>query len=284
MKNIKIILMAIIVSTFATSCLVDDDGATEFNQGPAIVGFESDLAQVSYFEDEGVVLKEFPVALLSNGGDGTVSEENISVSYEIDVANSSATEGQEFDFVDTSGVFYIPAGSNTALFPLNINTGNFDPSQRTELILNLTSSSTDGVVISSLHNTLSISFVGCISDVADYTYNVTYTNEDSGSSSDLGQQVIYENEEINSFRTESTGPFAPGGNGEPVDMSGVTFSVLCGDINIPDQGLFQGMFPNLVSQLEDTSVDPETGNFQLKYNVVTGPDSNINVTMNYERL
>ncbi|TXK72156.1 hypothetical protein [Mesonia sp. K4-1] len=170
MKNIKLIFIALFASTLATSCLVDDDVPRDFGQSPTIVGFESSSATESYFSDEGAILREYTVVLLGKGGDGSLPEEDITITYEVNSAESTATEGQEFDFVDSSGQFVIPAGSTFALFPLNVNTGGLNPDSPTQLVLDLTGTTSEGAVVSELDKRLIITFVGCESNLGDFTY------------------------------------------------------------------------------------------------------------------
>ncbi len=218
MKNIKILLFAFVASIFASSCLVDDDVAREFDESPAVVGFKSEAVEESYFTDEGTILKEYKILLLGNGGDGTLPTEDITITYEID-ASSTATEGQEFDFVDTSGQFTIPAGSTYASFPLNVNTGSLDAEQPTVLTLNLTGTTSDNAVVSANNSSLDITFIGCESTLGATTYN----NPDAGSNvtftPDPNNPVSY---------TVSALPYlTSGGNSIPFELVDI-----CGEIKI----------------------------------------------------
>lgn len=280
MKNIRLILFALVAFTTVTSCIVDDEPDNSYAEGSYFVGFDKKIAAVTYFADEGVVLNQYPVKLLG-GMDGSLPSQDIVINYTID-PSSSAVEGQEFDFVSNTGTLILPAGATFVNFPLNVNTGNFDANLPTTLVLKLVSTSTDGTVVAASKNTLTITFVGCQADLDEYQYNVKVTNDASGVVSDRGTEIIY-SEGINLFRTQSTATL--GGNGQPVDMQGFDFVVLCGDINIPSQGLFQGAFANneLVGT-EATRVD-EDGNFVLKYSANYGGATGVlNFTAVYTRL
>lgn len=262
MKNSKIVITALIVSLFATSCLVDDE-AVEFADGPYIVGFKNDVAAESYFADQGPVTKTYPVDILG-GADGTATEEDIVINYEID-PSSTATEGQEFNFVDNSGSLTIPAGSSFTEFPLQINTGGFDPNEPTELILNLTSTTSDGAVVSSIDDQLAITFVGCQSNVDDFTYEVTTIRESDQAQLKKGIETLTM-PEVNNFVTQSTGGYgldAVGGSlVPPANRDGFLFNDICGDITIPEQSLGD-LYSNLV--YGSGEVDPETGDISLRY-------------------
>lgn len=269
MKNLKIILSALFVSLLATSCLVDDEADNSFENSPAVVGFKSGVAAESYFEDIGAIERTFPVDLLGNGGNGELPNEDIVVSYEIDDA-STATEGLEFNFVDNSGTLTIPAGSTFANFPLEINTGSLDPDAPTRLILNLTGTSNDNSTISQQNDQLAITFVGCQSQLDQFTYNVTTTRVSDGALMAVAEETIVM-ESVNVFSTESTGPYGPNtteyaSSQNPIaPESGYTFTDICGEITIEDQGLAMNTYSNQV--YGSGEVDPETGNFTVTYTV-----------------
>lgn len=266
MKNIKIVLFAFVASIFASSCLVDDDVAREFDQSPAVVGFDKELAAENYFSDEGAVLTNYPVVLLGNGGDGTLPTEDIVVQYEIS-ENSTATPGQEFDFTDNSGTLTIPAGQSFANFAININTGNLDPNVPTELILNLTEVTQGDAVVSSGNNKIAITFVGCQSDVDAYTYNVTSIRlSDGGVVASAVEEI--EMVDINEFQTVSTGAYGPNSDnyagGSIAANNGFTFIDICGEITVSSQNL-ASTYSNQV--YGSGSVDPETGTITITYTI-----------------
>jgi len=266
MKKIKLILPALVLLLFAGSCMVDDEVDTSFGESPYVIGFKNAVAAESFFVDEGAVLKEYAVDILG-GDDGTPAEEDIVVSYTID-PSSTATEGQEFNFVDNSGTLTIPAGSTFAAFPLEINTGGLDPNEPTELILNLTGVTGPDSVISSLNDQLSITFVGCQSTVDQKTYMVTTTRTADGFIEKEGIETISMTS-VNNFLTLSSGPFGPDARrGSIADENGFNFVDICGAITVADQGLANNAYSNPVSG--SGSVDPETGTITINYTIGFG--------------
>lgn len=141
------------------SCDEGDALATDKTaEGPKIVGFKSASSNIAYFEDLGVKDHSFPVNLIGLGN-GLLSTTDIAVPYEIDLANSTATEGVEFDFTDSSGTIRIPAGTDFGTFNLKVNTGQLNASAKTELVIIL--KPTVGVTVGEKQKTLKIIFVGC---------------------------------------------------------------------------------------------------------------------------
>jgi hypothetical protein len=128
------------------------------NEGPEIVGFNKSVENVAYFSNVGQKTLDVPV-VMQGLGDGLAPVTPIAVSYEIDLANSTAVKGTEFDFADATGKVTIPAGGSFANIPLLINTGSFNATQKTELVLKLTSASSG--VVGEQYKTIKIVFVGC---------------------------------------------------------------------------------------------------------------------------
>ncbi|MQP25556.1 hypothetical protein GFJ94_10815 [Flavobacterium sp. LMO8] len=154
----KLLTLAILASAFI-ACTDDDIRVEQNLSGPQVVGFNSSFESVAYFEDLGAIEREFPVNLL-NSGNGQLTESDIVVEYEINYDLSTATEGVEFDFVNSTGSVVIPAGTNFGMIPLIVNTGSLNPTAKTELVLNLTAT-TEGSVIGEQYKTMKIVFVGC---------------------------------------------------------------------------------------------------------------------------
>jgi hypothetical protein len=150
-----------------------------------------------------------------------------------------AVENDEFNFADNSGFITIPAGRSFGEYPILVNTGNLDPTEATEMYVNLTS--VNGAVISEAHKQLRIVFIGCQSLVATGSgpaYTVTVT-------SSTGVVRVYTGEvvtspSVNNFRTRTTGTWsfgqiAAGSSGQGYDLSDI-----CGDITLAkDQTLFR---------------------------------------------
>lgn len=260
----KKILSLFVISTVLFSCTNDDIRVEhQLNSGSKIVGFSKSFETVSYFADEGQVQLGFPIGLIGSGN-GMTSDAAIEVQYEVDLANSTATEGVEFDFANTSGKVTIPAGGTFAEFPLIIHTGQLNPTMKTELLVKLTSSSNS--VVGAQYNSLKVIFVGCQSLVAgNYTVSVKRA--------DVATPYVFTGETItatsvNNFVTRTSGhyPFGvlAGSN------QGYDFVDICGEITIPEQNLAH-IYSNLLrpnsanNGLDGTVTDINL--FQTKYEI-----------------
>ncbi len=280
----KKLLSLVIAGSLAFACVDDDQGPQGDFQGAKIVGFGSSLATVEHFEDVGVEQREFAVNLIGLGN-GQVSDEPIVINYTVDQEASTATEGVEFDFVDNSGTITIPAGGTFGMFPLNINTGNFNPTEKTELVLKLSGAS-EGVVVGEQYSTLRIVFVGCQSQLATpegVTYTSVVTNNISGFQRTFTNDVV-KLVDVNRFNTDFTGTWLAGALAPATDQ-GFNFIDICGEITVPEQYLAD-YWGNLVRGLaSNNGVDGhviDENSFEVTYEI-TFAAGNQNYTAVYTR-
>jgi hypothetical protein len=261
----KKILSLFAISTVLFSCTNDDIRIEhQLDSGSKIIGFSKSFETVSYFADEGQIQLGFPVSLIGSGNGQTLSAP-IEIQYEVDLVNSTATEGVEFEFANTTGKITIPAGGTFADFPLLINTGQLNPTSKTELFINLTSAS-NSTVVGTQYQSLKVIFVGCQSLVAgDYTVSVKRA--------DVATPYVFTGEtvtatSVNNFITRTSGNYAFGvlqGT-----TQGYNFVDICGEITIPQQQL-AGIYSNLLrpnsanNGLDGTVTDINT--FITKYEI-----------------
>lgn len=253
MKKLNKLFLLVLLPLLSVSCIVDDDentGLQGIEDTPILVGFKKSVAVETYFEDLGPITSNYPVDILG-GNAGALASSDLTVNYEID-PSSTAVEGNEFDFIDNSGQLTIGAGQSFALFPLTINTGNFDPDAPTVLVLKLKSvSGADSSVVSSINDELRITFVGCLADM-EGLYNVTTVRLSDNNTYNIGPSFL-EQIDVNTFLTETTGQFA----------LQTTFSVICGEITIEAQNL-GGIYSN---QVEGTGTVEDNGDFVIEYTI-----------------
>ena len=273
MKKI-ILLTAIAFASF--SCNKDDSNLDDANfiNTPHVVGFSGKFETVAYFADEGAVSREFPVDLIGTGT-GAPYNEDVTVTYSVDPA-STAVEGQEYSFVDASRTVVIPAGGSFGMLPLTINTGQLNPTMKTQLIINLTAVDKDGFVIAEQQKQFKVIFVGCQSQL-EGIYTVVITRNDGIVRTYPGETIDLVS--VNYFKTRTTATYAPG---TIAPDQGYNFTDICGDITVASQGLCQGYYSNTVRGLTTDGTDgfvTDNDHFQITYEVsfAAGPRTYTNV-------
>ncbi len=291
MKNLNKLLAMLLVSLVSVSCLVDDENDNGFQSSVYTVGFAQKTATNSYFADEGVVTKEYPIKILG-GQSGALPSSDIAINFAVNTALSTATEGVEFD-LPLPGTITLNRGSEFVPFPIDINTGNFDADAPTSVFIDLTSQQA-GSEVSQLNKTIEIKFVGCLSTINDHSYQVTYDytnlNGVTTTDNDAGVQNFIPHVEggsvvPNTFDTQSTPPWGPGALAPGADA--YIFSVVCGDVFIETQNL-GGYWGNTVESRTGESnpagyVDETTGDVFISYNVCFGGECRI-LDVTYTRL
>lgn len=266
MKNYKIIFLALGVALFSASCLVDDEDETleAFSNTPYAIGFRDTTANFSYFENLGAVPNPLSLDVLG-GGNGTGVTSNTTVQFEVVEDLTTATAGVEYT-LEEDGSLVIPAGEEFGTLNLSVNTGQLNPTTPTQLVLEITSVSQGSTIITA-RDRIYISFVGCQSNVDQFSYQVTTTNA-SGAVvySAIENITVPQGAAPNNFRTTSTGYFGPSGTNivPPAQYNGFNFVDICGDITISSQNL-GGVYSNQV--FGSGSVDPATGNITFNYQV-----------------
>jgi hypothetical protein len=266
MKKIKLILFsALISSLFFTSCteLNSDElaGSDLTNGGKAstIVGWAKATVTESYFSDIGILNNNYALAVLGTT-DGSPTTDDITLTIAVDAA-TTAINGDEYSIPNTSVI--IPAGSSFAGVPVDIDTGSFNLSEPTLLVLNV-STSVKGVVISDASQQMRITFVGCKSTLDASTYDVTITRRNTGAVV-TKTGVVLTALGVNYFETPFVGhwPLEPG----------VRFTAICGKLFMASHDL-AATYSNQVTAAGGAngltgSVD-DNGDFTLTYSIEGG--------------
>ncbi|SDR73313.1 hypothetical protein SAMN05216503_0662 [Polaribacter sp. KT25b] len=263
MKKIKLILFSAIISSFFfTSCTElgsnDLSGSDLTNGGsaPTIVGWAQATVSESYFSDIGTLNNNYPIDVLGTS-DGSPTQSDISLTISVD-PETTAIEGGEYSLPSTTVT--IPAGSSFAGVPIDLNTGGFNLTQPTLLVLNV-STSVNGVVVSEASKQMRITFVGCKSTLDASTYDVTITRRNTGSVT-TRTGITLTALDVNYFESPYVGhwPLSPG----------VRFTDICGDLFITSHDLAD-TYSNQVTGAAGANglagtVD-SNGNFTLTYSV-----------------
>lgn len=257
MKKIKLLLFVFSIAFVFVSCELQDESTIDghdITNSLVVVGWGKTKITESYFEDLGVIDKNYTVNVLG-GSDGSPTTKDITVNVSVNAAETTAVNGE---YVLENSSITIPAGNSFGNLPFGINTANFSPNEPTKLVLDI-SGSIDGVAISSISNKLTVNFVGCQSEIASYQYMVTIEREDGAVYGPALESITMES--VNNFLTYSVGswssPLNPG--------HGIRFEDICGALSIPDQQLAD-MYSNDVKGITTSQVD-ENGSFVLKYTI-----------------
>lgn len=263
MKKIKLLLVIVAIGlSFFTSCKTEDTiEGSDYSESALVVGWSSSTITESYFTDIGTLNNTYPVNILG-GGDGSPTTKDITIKLTVD-ASTTATDGAEYSLPGNS--FTIPAGSTFASIAVNVNTGGFNSTQPTKLVLNIETSE-NGVVVSSLAEQFTINFVGCKSLIGNSSYAVTTVRED-GATVSRGVEVII-TESVNSFWTKSVGLWTTNNflNGSQPSGRGIKFEDICGTLTIPKHDL-GNHYTNEVGGTGTATVKGN-GDFVLKYYIM----------------
>ncbi|SFN98519.1 hypothetical protein SAMN04487989_10826 [Bizionia echini] len=208
MKNLKIYFTAIFASVICFSCLVDDEveNTTQNEDLSRIVGFQSTISLGNFEQLSGGTFDfAVPVHLLG-GNDGTPSDTEITVTYEVGDINElnyspselasifglskaqrisledgtavlsdyvdEAIQGTQFNFEDNSQVTTIPANSTFDLINMDVYNDALDPGKISYFVLNLkTVTSSGDVVIGEQLKSTVVKFQLCRTDLTgSYSY------------------------------------------------------------------------------------------------------------------
>jgi hypothetical protein len=257
MKIYKLILFTFISLLTFTACENEEtiDGH-DLTQGPHLLGFAKSNVSESYFTDLGVIDKNYPINVYPSG-DGTGTDKEAIVNVTVDTDETTAVNGE---YVFNTSSLTIPAGEFFVNLPVGINTANFSPTEPTKVVFNI-ETPTDGFVVNSLQQTLTITFVGCQSDLDAYTYNVVITRENTGEQfSASGESLIVEG--VNAFQTQTVMHFGI--------SPGVHFIDICGELTIPQHDLAD-TYSNQVTGAAGSNgfagVVDVNGDFSLRYHI-----------------
>jgi len=236
-KFIVIMLLAFTV----TSCL--DEDAVDFGNGPIVTQFSEKEITNNFLQDgTGTVYTyEFPIEY--KGADGLPLDEDVTITISVDTESSTATEGKEFSLGETS--FTIPAGSQTALASIQVNSAELDAFNPLTAVIQIDSSSQ---TVSDNNKTYITLQAICPSELeGDYQYVFS-----SGSTRAITVDVT------------GAGTYSVAGDDYFGSLYPIYISDVCGNITITG-GYLEDNFGIPVSG--NGTIDEATGNISLTYTV-----------------
>ncbi len=238
MKNFKIYFLLIATAFGFNSCLVDDD-VTTVSQGDYVVGFNSLQPSYIYTDEDTETVQENEYINLIGGSNGTVSEEPITINFEID-PSSTAVPGTHYAITGSGNSITINPGENFVAFPFTVNPQNLPDNQPLTIVVNITQVA-NGVASASRQST-TITIAKCASNLAG-TYSLVVTRLDNNVVYNFPNEIITELS-IGSYVTSTTGPYNDlTDDGAP--RNGFLFNDVCQEIVIAEQNLGD-YFSNMV--------------------------------------
>lgn len=138
MKKMKFILAFLILGLCLSSCIEDDNFADELKESPMVYGFDSPgESYIILPADTQVIEDSFKVELIG-GATGTTASTDMTFVYEI-ASSTTAVEGVNFEILNTSNTFTIPANrefSETEL-EITIDPTSFTVGENSQIVINL---------------------------------------------------------------------------------------------------------------------------------------------------
>lgn len=253
--------------------MVDDDTDT-VSEGPYVVGFKNALPSYIYTDaDTDPVTINEPIDLIG-GNNGTPSDENIVIQYEID-PSSTAIAGTHYSIAGTGNTLTLNSGASFVNLPIIVNPDNLPGNLPQTIVVNLKEvSSSNGVILQTRKST-TITIAKCESNLAG-TYSLAVTRLDNNTNFSFPNEVITELS-IGRYVTSTTGSFGIGGlTGQGAPRDGFIFNDVCQSIVIEEQNLGD-YFTNMVygNETDGTqgfvTLDPDTGEVEsiTMYYIIT---------------
>jgi hypothetical protein len=209
----KLIYLSAFVLTTLVSCTQEDGLKTGPNA--TIVGFPSTTVTSQNFTDVPQDQVNVVLNYISYANE-TIPSDDVTVTWEVDQANSTAVEGYEYDFTSTSRQLTIVGGETVILLPIDVYPVNFDVNDPTKLVLKLTMVDSNNAIIGVQYESVNVVFQGvCPSNLAG-EYYITFAS---------GPQAI---------TITSTGPGLYSASYLPTFSSvySWSFSDVCGDLTL----------------------------------------------------
>ncbi|AUC86454.1 hypothetical protein CW731_14710 [Polaribacter sp. ALD11] len=179
-KTINKLILMMLVAFTVTSCL--DEEAVDFGKGPIVTQFSKKEVTNNFLQDGTGIVYEYEVPIEYKGADGTPLNEDVTITISVDTASSTATEGKEFSIEQTT--FTIPAGSQTAVAKIMVNSAELDSANPLTAVIQIDSSTQ---TVSDSNKTVVTLQAICPSSLAgNYTFsdgskrNVTITEDGPG--------------------------------------------------------------------------------------------------------
>lgn len=256
MKTINKLLTLMVVLTLS-SCLIDDDVATDsFDQGANIVGFSSSSLSANALADGNEATVDVP--LIVTGPTSTSISNDINVTLSID-PSSTAIEGTHFT-LDNTALTLAAANGLAGSLPLTIITDGIIPplAEAPVIVLNIASSDDTNTIISGRTGQVEVTInYLCFSNLAG-EYTIAYTSGDLNHDVSTISDGVY----------EMTSMFA-----WPTSGYIVSFTDVCGELTLINDWQFSNEIAGI------GTVDYDSGNLNWTGVTVEAVYADRNYTM-----
>ncbi|AWM14282.1 hypothetical protein DI487_10725 [Flavobacterium sediminis] len=211
----KVFLLSIFSLFTLASC--SDDDVTSLGPTSTIVGFPEDQTTYNFLTDVTEAQIDVPVNLISYANE-TFPSNDVVVSWEVNTAETTAVEGVDFDFVQTSTSTTITQGNSAALIPFKVYPIVFDPADPKQIVLDMTVVDSNNAIIGAQYQKVTIILQGVC---PSYLAGEYYINFASGP-----QDITIEEIGPGQYRASYFPTFA--------SVYWWEFSDVCGDLVITD--------------------------------------------------
>lgn len=264
MKNIiykfKFIAVAVLALSLGSCDTILDDEITDFGTGPDFVGFTRSTATAPV-EVDGTT-KEYNATITLFGPGLFEFTEDVTVTYEVDQANSSAQAGVHYDLGSGNTVTLTKENEYTATVPVTIYTEGVEPPVLETLALEITDVSTSApdVIISDTGDSLiiDISYI-CFADLSG-----TYTMTNSVCDAEVTDVTITANDDGGWDLSTADGGLLQYCTSNTGLQNNGSIIVVCGEVLANSDFGFCGS--NGIGCITGGAWDAETGILTLKHN------------------
>lgn len=280
MKNVfKKLFAVLFIASLATSCDVGSDKELNYGSGSYVAQFPF-AEKTAFFPKDDAIVYDYTMPVEIVGGNGLALATDVTVVYELDLVNSTAVEGLNFDFVGPT-TLTVPANSTFATIPMKIYSGTLDDQNAPKIVLKLTSvSGSDNIVASGNKSSVTITLQGTCTSALAGTYQMTGTRVLPAATYTVASEVIteigdgeYVTQAVGNYTLASLGLGLSGpwnALAVPAPRGGYIFKEVCGRIALEEQNLLD-YYTNLVqqspAQYAASTVNPSTGVITIKYTI-----------------
>ncbi len=258
MKNYRYFTAFLLITVMAFSCGEEDTFVEQVENSVNLASFESSTMNFSVVAT-GEEYTQFVPMRVKGPSTGKVATP-VTATIAVD-PSSTAVEGVHYS-LDQTTIELSPDQDLMANLPVTVITEGITPPLEEAPVLVLQVAEASGgtnVIAAGKKVTININYL-CDSEL-EGTYIVTITRNDSPDPNVYVDEI--KKTGLGEYRGVSVGHYEPGSLG---GTPGFTFLDICGEITVPKQNLVD-LYSNEVYGINDSYVDPVTGNLHIEYEI-----------------